>query len=166
MVYLPLIFVSTRWGKVHSVVATAANVADIDKAAELIREDDEVACGNNGYQGLGKRLQEDEEKAGTGCRINEKKGAGRKREKEICAGPMNHLEYLGEPQWDRITEGLKSKVRSKAEHMFGIMKGIFRFRKARYRGLKKNLAKLQMIFASANLLKYGWAGCPEWKTAV
>jgi hypothetical protein len=50
-------------------------VADIDKAAELIREDDEVACGDNGYQGLGKRLQEDEEKAGTGCRINEKKGA-------------------------------------------------------------------------------------------
>jgi hypothetical protein len=62
---------------------------------------------------------------------------------------MNHLEYLGEPQWDRITEGLKSKVRSKAGHMFGIMKGIFRFRKARYRGLKKNSAKPRMIFAGA-----------------
>jgi IS5 family transposase len=40
-------------------------------------------------------------------------------------------------------------VRSKVEHMFGIMKGIFGFRKVRYCGLKKNLAKLQMIFASA-----------------
>jgi hypothetical protein len=28
------------------------------------------------------------------------------------------------------------------------------------------LAKLHMIFASANLLKYWWAGCPEWKTAA
>jgi hypothetical protein len=43
--------------------------------------------------------------------------------------------------------------------MFGIVKGLFGFRKVGYRGLKKNLAKLQMLFASANLLKYAWAGC-------
>jgi hypothetical protein len=49
--------------------------------------------GDNGYQGLGKRpeIQGDEQKVGTGCRINEKKGAGRKREKEIYADPMDHL---------------------------------------------------------------------------
>jgi IS5 family transposase len=79
---------------------------------------------------------------------------------------MGHLEYIGEPNWDRITEGQKSKVRSKVEHMFGTVKGIFGFRKVRYRGLKKNLAKLWMLFASANLLKYAWAGCPDWKPAV
>jgi IS5 family transposase len=50
--------------------------------------------------------------------------------------------------------------------MFGIVKGLFGFRKVRYRDLKKNLAKLQMLFASANLLKYAWAGCPDWKPAV
>jgi IS5 family transposase len=56
---------------VHSVAATAANVADIEKAAELIREDDGVVYGDNGYQGLGKRpeMQEDEQKAGIDCRI-------------------------------------------------------------------------------------------------
>jgi hypothetical protein len=40
--------------------------------------------------------------------------------------------------------------------MFGIVKGLFGFCKVRYRGLKKNLAKLRMLFASANLLKYAW----------
>jgi IS5 family transposase len=135
-------------------------VADIDKATELIREDDEVACGDNGYQGLGKRLQEDEQKAEIDYRINEKKGAGQKREKEIRADPMNHLEYLGEPQWDQIIEGLKSKVRSKAGHMFGIMKGRFGFRKARYRGLKKNLAKPRMIFAGACSAEIRAGGMP------
>jgi hypothetical protein len=30
---------------------------------------------------------------------------------------------------------------------------------------EKNLAKLRMLFASANLLKYAWAGCPDWKPA-
>jgi hypothetical protein len=39
----------------------------------------------------GLKIQGDEEKAGIDCRINEKKGAGRKREKEIRADPMNHL---------------------------------------------------------------------------
>jgi hypothetical protein len=62
-------------------------VAGIDKAAELIREEDEVACGNNGYQGLEKRLQEDEEKAGTGCRINEKKRGRPETGKGDTSGP-------------------------------------------------------------------------------
>ncbi|MDR0637601.1 MAG: hypothetical protein LBG27_01640 [Spirochaetaceae bacterium] len=58
-------------------------------------------------------------------------------------------EYIGGPAWEWIEEGLKSKVKSKAEHMFGIIKGICGFRKVRYRGLKKNLGKLQMLFVSA-----------------
>jgi hypothetical protein len=58
---------------------------------------------------------------------------------------MNHLDYIGQPRWERIIEYSKSKVRSKVEHMFGIVKGLFGFRKARYRGIKKNLAKLNML---------------------
>jgi hypothetical protein len=51
---------------------------------------------------------------------------------------MGHLEYIGEPNRDHMAEGLKSKMGSSAEHMFGI----------------KNLAKPLMLFAGANLLKY------------
>jgi IS5 family transposase len=123
-----------------------------------------VAYGDSGYQGLENRPEI--QMTGVECRINRKKGADRKREKEVCGDPVGHLEYLGEPNWDHIIEGLKSKVRSKAEHVFGIIKGLFGFRKARYRRLKKNLAKLQMLFASGNLLKYAWAGCPDWKPTV
>jgi IS5 family transposase len=146
-------------GMARSVAATAANVADIEKAAELLRKDDRVAYGDSGYRGLEKRpeMREDGRLSGVECRINRKKGADRKREKEVRGDPVGHLEYIGEPNGDHITEGQKSKARSKAEHIFGTVKGLFGFRKARYRGLKKNLA---------NLLKYAWAGCPGWKPAV
>jgi IS5 family transposase len=155
-------------GLAHSVEATAANAADIEKAADLVRKDDRVVYGDNGYQGLENRpeMREDECLRGVECRINRKKGADRKREIEVCCNPIGHLEYIGEPNWDHIIEGQKSKVRSKVEHMFGIVKGLFGFRKTGYRGLNKNLAKLWMLFASANLVKYAWAGCPDWKPAV
>jgi IS5 family transposase len=89
--------------KAHSVVATAANAADIEKAGELIRKDDDVAYGDNGYQGLENRPEI--QASGAECRINKKKGADRKREKEVCGNPMGHLEYTGEPNWDHMTEG-------------------------------------------------------------
>jgi IS5 family transposase len=79
---------------------------------------------------------------------------------------VGHFGYTGEPNWDHITEGLKSKVGSRMEHMFWIVKGLFGFRKVGYRGLKKNLTKLRMLFAGANMWKYAWAGCPDWKPAV
>lgn len=45
----------------------------------------------------------------------------------------------------------KSSVRVKVEHVFGVVKGLFRYRKTRYQGLRKQTAKLNMIFALANL---------------
>jgi len=42
-------------GYVHSVTATAANVHDLDEAANLVRDDDEVAYADAGYQGAQKR---------------------------------------------------------------------------------------------------------------
>jgi hypothetical protein len=50
--------------------------------------------------------------------------------------------------------------------MFGTVKGLFGLRKVRYRGLKKNLAKLWMRFAATNPLKYARTGYPDWKPAV
>lgn len=45
----------------------------------------------------------------------------------------------------------KSSVRSKVEHVFGVIKGLFGYRKTRYKGRRKQTAKLHMIFALANL---------------
>ena len=46
----------------------------------------------------------------------------------------------------------KSSVRAKVEHVFAIVKQQLRFRKTRYRGLRKQTAKLNILFALANLI--------------
>ena len=46
----------------------------------------------------------------------------------------------------------KSSVRAKVEHVFGVVKGQLRYRKTRYRGLRKQIAKLNILFALANLI--------------
>ena len=45
----------------------------------------------------------------------------------------------------------KSRVRAKVEHCFLIIKRIFGFNKVRYRGLAKNLHRLQVTCALTNL---------------
>ncbi|MBQ8576689.1 MAG: transposase, partial [Clostridia bacterium] len=49
----------------------------------------------------------------------------------------------------------KSSVRAKVEHVFAVVKGQLRYRKTRYRGLRKQTAKLNMMFALANLILAG-----------
>jgi IS5 family transposase len=49
-------------------------------------------------------------------------------------------------------EKLKAQIRAKVEHPFHVVKNLFGFRKVRYRGLKKNTAQLQTLFALANLV--------------
>ena len=44
-----------------------------------------------------------------------------------------------------------SKVRSKVEHPFRIVKDLWGHRKTRYKGLKKNLSQMYMLFALANI---------------
>jgi transposase, IS5 family len=43
-------------------------------------------------------------------------------------------------------------VRAWVEHPFHIVKNLFRHKKLRYRGLKKNTAQLHTLFALANLV--------------
>ncbi len=124
-------------GYVHAVTATAANVHDLDEAASLVREDDEVAYADAGYQGVDKRpeIAGDEHLAGIQWRV-----AARKGKLAAMAAP------------DRDIESRKASVRAKVEHPFLIVKRDFGFTKTRYRGLAKNRNHLHMLFASANWL--------------
>jgi transposase, IS5 family len=45
----------------------------------------------------------------------------------------------------------KSNVRAKVEHAIGVIKRVFGFQKVRYRGLAKNLHRLEVSAALANL---------------
>ena len=52
----------------------------------------------------------------------------------------------------REAEHAKSSIRSKVEHVFAVVKGMFRYRKTRLRGLAKVDAQLHMLFALASLI--------------
>ena len=49
-------------------------------------------------------------------------------------------------------EHQKSSVRAKVEHVFSVVKGLLKFKKTRYRGLRKQTAKFNIMFALANLI--------------
>ena len=128
-------------GLVHSITATSANVHDINEAHKLIREDDEVVYGDSGYTGIEKceEIKNDEHLANIEYRIN-------RRPKSLPKVSDNAID------WERYIDYRKSAVRCKVEHAFKIIKDTFGFRKVRYRGLAKNLNKLNVLFACANLL--------------
>ncbi len=124
-------------GYVHSVRATAANVHDLDEAANLVRADDEVVYTDAGYQGAEKRpeIADDEHLSKVQWRVAARKAA---------------LKTMAEH--DRALESRKASVRAKVEHPFLIVKRDFGFTKTRYRGIGKNLNHVHMLFASANWL--------------
>lgn len=124
-------------GYVHSVTVTAANVHDLDQAANLVRCDDQVVYADAGYQGVDKRadIVADEHLSRVEWRVAARKGV---------------LKTMTAP--DREAESRKASVRAKVEHPFLILKRDFGFAKTRYRGLAKNLNRLHVAMASANLL--------------
>jgi IS5 family transposase len=124
-------------GYVHSVSATAANVHDLDEAANLVRADDEVTYVDAGYQGAQKRpeIVEDAHRSRIQWRVAARKGK---------------LKTMPEP--DRAEQSRQAAVRAKVEHPFLIVKRDFGFTKTRYRGIAKNLNHLHVLFASANWL--------------
>ena len=124
-------------GYVHSVTATAANVHDLDEAANLVRDDDEVVYVDAGYQGAEKRpeIAQDEHRSKIEWRVAARKGK---------------LKTMAEP--DRAEQSRQAGVRAKVEHLFLIVKRDFGFTKTRYRGIAKNLNHLHVLFASANWL--------------
>lgn len=128
-------------GLVHSITTTSANVHDITEAHKLIREDDEVVYGDSGYTGIAKReeIRNDEHLANIEYRIN-------RRPKSLPKVSDNAID------WERYIDYRKSAIRCKVEHAFKIIKDTFGFRKVRYRGIAKNLNKLNVLFACANLL--------------
>ena len=59
--------------------------------------------------------------------------------------------------WEKEIDHRKSSVRCKVEHAFHYIKVRFKFTKVRYRGIAKNLHKLNVLFACTNLLMYAYA---------
>lgn len=117
---------------IHSVVATAANVADSTVLPELLHGEETKVWGDQAYRGQTEAIQEVAPEA----------------------QDMTHNQYRYKNRIDEVERAKnrnKSRVRSKVEHVFAVMKLQFGFVKVRYRGLKKNADRLFATCALVNL---------------
>ena len=117
---------------IHSVSATAANVHDSQTIPDLLHGDETRVWGDSAYQG--------------------------KREAILKAAPQaqdfthrrgSRASALSDEEVAK--NRTKSRVRAQVEHPFRILKCVFGFRKVCYRGMAKNLIRLQVTFALVNL---------------
>lgn len=128
--------VDVNTGLVHTVISTAANVADVVEVPNLLRGNETSVYGDAGYTGADKRVKP---KRGRAWFIAEK------RSKVMAIADAELRDLV-----DQI-EHKKASVRAKVEHPFRIVKRQFGYLKVRYRGLKKNGAQVMTLFALANL---------------
>ena len=140
--YKAHIGVDRESGIVHTVKATAANIHDVTMTPELLHGEEETVHGDSGYLGAEKRddaiVKNSSDKkikyiinrrpSQSKNKSNRSKGQIKRRERE------------------------KSSVRAKVEHVFGVVKSQLKFNKTQYRGLRKQEAKFNIMFALANLI--------------
>jgi IS5 family transposase len=126
-------------GLVHTVMGTAANVADIAQAHALLHGQEKKAHADAGCLGVEKREEIAASHAGVDWYVAAKRG----KVKALPDGKLKELTLL--------FERAKAQVRARVEHPFHVVKNLLRHRKTRYRGLSKNTAQLQSLFALANL---------------
>jgi len=124
--------VDSKTKMIHTVVATAANVADATVLPELLHGEETRVWGDQAYRGQTDVIQQ----------------------VAWQAKDCTHRRYRyknGIDEAEREKNRVKSKVRSRVEHVFGVMKLKFGFVKVRYRGLAKNANRLFAACALVNL---------------
>jgi IS5 family transposase len=117
---------------VHTVVATAANVADSTVLPELLHGEETRVWGDQAYRGQSEVIHECSPRA------------------KDCTNKRYRYKYWVD-EVERAKNRTKSRVRSKVEHVFGVLKLKFGFVKVRYRGMAKNANRLFAAFALVNL---------------
>ncbi len=124
--------VDSKTKLIHTILASAANVSDVAALPYLLHGKETRVWGDQGYQGQSAVIHARAPRA--------KDFTNRKYRRN---GQVNLIE--------KAKNRVKSRVRSKVEHAIGVIKRIFGFRKVRYRGLAKNLHRLEATAALANL---------------
>ena len=117
---------------IHSVVATAANVADCTILPDLLHGDETRVWGDQAYRGQREAI----------------------REVAPAARDFTNRRCKDRGAVDEVEKGknrTKSRVRAKVEHPFLIIKRVFGFCRVRYRGLDKNAHRLFVTCGLTNL---------------
>jgi IS5 family transposase len=124
-------------GLVHTVRGTAANKADINQMAAVLHGQESDIFADAGYTGADQRPEHEDRGVCGNIAIK----------RSIIKALPEDLRELAEP-----VERAPAQVRAWVEPPFHIVKNLFRHKKLRYRGLKKNTAQLHTLFALANLV--------------
>jgi transposase, IS5 family len=124
--------VDSRTKLIHSLAATAANVADKCMLPHLLHGQETRVWGDQAYQGQGAVL-----------------GQRAPRARDLTSRRWrSKLQVWPE---ERERNRIKAKTRSRVEHVFAVLKLKFGFTKVCYRGLKKNTHRLFAACALVNL---------------
>jgi IS5 family transposase len=117
---------------IHTIKVSAANVADALALPHLLHGKETRVWGDQAYRGQRDAMR----RAAPRARdfTNQRYRWGKRIDERIKA--VNRT---------------KSSIRSKVEHTIGVIKRVFGFQKVRYRGLAKNLHRLEVTAALANL---------------
>lgn len=124
--------VDSKTKLIHTILASAANVADSLALPHLLHGKETRVWGDQAYRGQKDAMR-----------------AAAPRAKDFT----NQRYRWGARIDERIKakNRTKSRVRAKVEHTIGVIKRVFGFQKVRYRGLAKNLHRLEATAALANL---------------
>ncbi len=117
---------------IHTVKASAANISDALALPHLLHGKETRVWGDQAYRGQSDAMR---------------KAAPRAKD-------FTHQRYRWGERIDEVERAknrTKSSVRSRVEHPFWVIKGIFKFTKVRDRGLAKNLHRLQVTCGLTNL---------------
>jgi len=130
--------VDAESGLVHSLVGTAANVADVTQVDQLLHGEESYVSGDAGYTGVDKRPEHE----------------NRKMIWSIAARPSSYKKHGKQSLIGRLRrkiEYTKAQVRAKVEHPFRVIKRQFGFTKVRFRDLMKNTVQQATLCALSNL---------------
>ena len=125
--------VDSQTGLVHSAVVTAANVHDKHPLPDLMHGNEQRLYGDSAYASQGALIASKAPQARdfTNQRVNRKSAV------------VDEVK--------RRKNRNKSKIRSRVEHVFGVVKRLWGFSKVRYRGLQKNATRAFTALALSNL---------------
>jgi transposase, IS5 family len=124
--------VDSRHKLIHTILASAANISDVLALPHLLHGGETCVWGDQAYQGHTDTIHS---------------AAPRARD-------CTHRRYRFGKRVDEVIKAKnrnKARVRAKVEHAIGVIKRVFGFQKVRYRGLAKNLHRLEASAALANL---------------
>ena len=124
--------VDSRSGLTHSAVVTPANVHDKHPLPDLLHGQERRVYGDSAYASQKKLIQGKAPKARDFTNQRTRKSGA---VDEIARGKNRN----------------KSKIRSRVEHVFAVVKRLWGFAKVRYRGLTKNATRAFTALALANI---------------